>query len=74
MAASTTPAQRVQRWRSEYQDIKWDVVEGNAPRNAALNAGTENALDCLVGGDTAEAGVWIALSQLISFKYRRVAS
>ena len=73
MSTTNSPGERVARWREQYQDVKWDVVDTTQPRNQALGAACENALDALEAGDPAEASTWIGLGQLISFKYRRVA-
>lgn len=70
MSTTSTPAERVQRFRAEYLGRAWTPFDVGEADLAARHATTENALDALESGDAAEAAVWTNLGLIASYKYR----
>lgn len=72
MSTTTTPAERVQRYRADYADRVYGI-DTDALRqayNAATGACLSNALDAL-SADATESLVWVNIAQLHSFRYRK---
>jgi hypothetical protein len=71
---TNTKADRIQRFRDEYHEVRWDPTDANAARDTAMRVTIENALGAIADGDSPEAVAWSQIGQQISFRWRRVTT
>lgn len=68
---TTTPAERVNRYRAEYADRPWTIHDSLEAYQAAMGATIPNALDAIEQDAAAEALAWATLASVVSFRYRK---
>lgn len=71
MAPTSTPAQRVERYRAEYGDRHYSVHDAAQGYHDALTITLALALEAMAAGDAAEAGVWTDLALIASYRFRK---